>query len=811
MERVIFKALAKKPEDRYETMAAFAAALEGLVHVPPVSAPLPQLHEQKITQVAPAPELNPMQDHVQPTEPETVDMLEPQQGNQPGSKKRTFFRWLLPALVGIGILIFALPKIFPIQSSSNTSFTEPGQTTITSTSAAILPTGTTTVTLEPDATASVVLDMYTNPFLGPVPEGALMRLGKGTAYEAIFYPDGKILAVASSLGIYLYNFETLDLIRFFATKHPVTAISVSPDGTMLACALGDNTINLMDASSGELLHTFEGHMYSSMAFSPDSSTLASATFDSNLIILWDARSGEKLRTLTGHTSGINSVAFSPDGSTLASGSYDNTVRLWDASSGKQIRAHSWHISDVFSVAFSPDGSTLASGSNDRTVFIIDVNSGEKLHTLTRGLSGYDEGITYVTYSPDGSTLASGGEYGNITLWDIKSGEERTLKYSNNLYTDWFNGNNLVFSPDGTILVSVYDGDSVNLWDAKSGEILRTIDGFSAAVEIMSFFPDGTTLASASSDNNPILWDTRSGEKMKTGTFHWYSSDTLSLASPPDTSILASPRWNDFSIGLLDFFSGEELLTLRGHTDHIGSVAFSPDGSTLAGGAWDGTIILWDAKTGEKLHTLARSGGNVKTITFSPDGTTFASMYKDGMFILWDTLSGKMVYSHGYSNYADTITFSPDGNTLAIIVWNKIILCDAHSGEEIQAITHPAEDYFTFLEFSPDSKTFVTTFWDGSTRSLSSAIMWDASNCDQLFSISGDSAEVVSVTYSPDGNTLATGENDGIVILWDAKSGKKIRSFTGHTGSVSNIAFSPDGSTLASGSEDGTIILWDLKE
>ncbi|HQP09662.1 MAG TPA: serine/threonine-protein kinase, partial [Anaerolineaceae bacterium] len=311
VERVIFKALAKKPEDRYETMAAFVAALEGLVQIQPFTAPATQLSAQGIEQISPPPKHLPRQVHAQPAEPVTVDMLEPQQGIQPGEKKMIFLRWLLPAIVGVGILFFSFQKIFPIKSISNTTLTEPEKTTITSTSAAILPTGTTAVTLVPAATASVDLDMYTNPLLGPVPEGALMRLGKGTAYKAIFYPDGKTIAVASSLGIYLYNFETLDLINFFATEHPVTAISVSPDGTMLASALGDNTINLIDASSGKLLHTFEGHMYSSLAFSPDSSTLASATFDSNLIILWDASSGEKLRTLTGHTSGINSVAFSP--------------------------------------------------------------------------------------------------------------------------------------------------------------------------------------------------------------------------------------------------------------------------------------------------------------------------------------------------------------------------------------------------------------------------------------------------------------------------------------------------------------------
>ncbi|NER32568.1 MAG: protein kinase [Oscillatoria sp. SIO1A7] len=293
------------------------------------------------------------------------------------------------------------------------------------------------------------------------------------------------------------------------------------------------------------LYTLIGHSgwVWSVAFSPDSQTLASTGNDRN-IILWDASSGERRRTLTRHSDLVLCVTFNPNnGTELASGSRDKTIVLWDIETGKPIRTlRGWLFFDpnelINSVAFSPDGKTLASGSWDNKVILWNASNGRQKRTF----NGHSDWVYSVAFSPDGKTLASGSRDELIMLWDISKGQPpRSLNGNSGLV------NTIAFSPDGRLLASGYFKPIIIVWDLDTEKQSLILRGHSDRINAVAFSPDGKILASASFDRNIILWDIESGDRID---------------------------------------------TLRGHSERILCLAFSPDGRFLASGAGDETVKIW---------------------------------------------------------------------------------------------------------------------------------------------------------------------------------------------------------------------------
>ena len=234
-----------------------------------------------------------------------------------------------------------------------------------------------------------------------LPEGVKARLGKGGIHEIQYSPDGARLAVAGSVGVWLYDARSGEEINLL-TGHTdwVWSVSFSPDGNTLASGSLDDTVRLWDANTGRLLRTLTGHTawVRSVSFSPDGNTLASGSGDTT-VRLWDANTGRLLRTLTGHTSSVNSVSFSPDGNTLASGSWDGTVLLWELAPApmesekiaEDVNTDGVvNIQDMVLVAsnFGQTGENAANVNNDGVVNIVDL-------TLVAGAIGNAAGAPSV--------------------------------------------------------------------------------------------------------------------------------------------------------------------------------------------------------------------------------------------------------------------------------------------------------------------------------------------------------------------------------------------------------------------------------
>ena len=243
-------------------------------------------------------------------------------------------------------------------------------------------------------------------------------------------------------------------------------------------------------------------------------------------------------------------------------------------------------------------------------------------------------------------------------------------------------------------------------------------------------------------------------------------------------------------------------TLPGHRHGVNSVAFSPDGNTLASASRDaqGDLRLWNPQTGTLQNTINRSG--IADIAFSPDGTIVAGA-SDTVY-LYDVNTGIFRNRLGHKGGINNVAFSPNGNIIAGGRRGEIYLWDTHTGNLLDTLTLTEELTWVYsVNFSPDGNTLASANADGTVQ------LWDVNTGTLRNTLRGHTKWVSSVAYSPDGNTIASGSTDNTARLWDAHTGSLQYTLTEHTNWVYGVAFSPDSTTLASASWDITVRLWDV--
>jgi WD40 repeat protein len=284
-----------------------------------------------------------------------------------------------------------------------------------------------------------------------------------------------------------------------------------------------------------------------------------------------------------------------------------------------------------------------------------VNSNQFIGNLLQTLTGHSNWVWSVAYSPDGQTLASGSLDNTIKLWNVNTGNLlQTLKGHSELV------NSVAYSPDGQTVASGSLDKTIKLWNINTGNLLQTLEGY----YIVAYSPDGQTLALASgSDDKTIkLWDVNTGNLLQTLKGH--SELVNSVAYSPDGQTLASGN-NDKTIKLWNVNTGNLLQTLEGHSNSVLSVAYSPDGQTVASGSRDSTIKLWNVKTGKLLQTFTDHSDFVTSVAYSPDGQTVASGSRDSTIKLWNVKTGKLLQTFkGHSSWVYSVAYSPDGQTVA---------------------------------------------------------------------------------------------------------------------------------------------------
>ena len=664
-----------------------------------------------------------------------------------------------------------------------------------------------------------------------LPKEAKVRLGKGDIKRIRFSPDGNELAVASSIGIWIYSVATGDELALL-TGHTaeVQNIAFSPDGQILASTANDRTLRLWDTESGQQLAVLsnEGISPWSIAFSPDGTTIASGT---RTIQVWDVNTGDPIATLTGHTESIGALAFSPDGKILASASGDMSIKLWDIATKENLSTHSGQT-----FVFSPDGKTFAvigedpaiqspEVANDApqeadrqgpSIRLLDIATGEYLSTLS--------GET-LAFSPDGKTLASRDTDGMIRLWNPATGEQlRTYVPPERIDTDQRThivrrpapqNHKLAFSPNGSTLLSLNAYGAIHtmqLWKVADGRLLPTTDTHTGPRPIYTF-------ASAFSRDKPIfmsadetgavhILNTTTGDHLSTFNLKGHEGWGSTLGFSADGTTL-------MSIGSLRQGNTNRSWDINGNKEFapmplpqlsgIKASTFSPDGKTLAGVTDNtNTIGLWDMQTGTQRATLVGHTWFVETTTFSSDSGLLASGDRTGSIYVWDTASGHRKKTlEGHQISVKALAFSPDSSTLASMSHLSLRLWDISTSTP-RAILIDQEDSgqadTLALAFSPDGKKLASV-------GRGKVLLWNAETHSLLSELVRRGPRINTLVFSPDSALLLIGCGDGTIEIWDTDTYTLTSTTKPHTERIEALKFSPDGRTLASGSWDSTILLW----
>jgi WD40 repeat protein/serine/threonine protein kinase len=246
------------------------------------------------------------------------------------------------------------------------------------------------------------------------------------------------------------------------------------------------------------------------------------------------------------------------------------------------------------------------------------------------------------------------------------------------------------------------------------------------------------------------------------------------------------------------------LTLEGHGDRVLSVAFSPNGKSVATTSKDETVKIWNVERGEHLRTFEGHSSAVNSVAFAPDGVRIVTGSSDRTAKIWHVENGEELnILKGHTDPVNSVAFFSDGSRVMTGSSDKTAkIWNAENGWELLTLKGHAGEVHA-VAFSPDGLQVITGSGDKTAK------IWDAEGGWEVLTLEGHTGAVRSVAFSPDGKSVVTASSDKTVKIWDRESGQELKTLKGHPGKIYSVAFSPDGTRLVTASSDETTRIWDV--
>ncbi|MDZ7994595.1 MAG: AAA-like domain-containing protein [Nostoc sp. EfeVER01] len=444
------------------------------------------------------------------------------------------------------------------------------------------------------------------------------------------------------------------------------------------------------------------------------------------------------------------------------------------------------------VKFNPNGKSFVTASYDDTAKLWKLGEKEPLTLKT-----YKSHVVDVSFSPNDRRIATASRDGIVDIWDSEGKYISTFKHTvvtSNKNEDilW----SVNFSQDGQIIATTGGDTTIKLWKLD-GSLWKTLkddtNGHKKEVRNVSFSPDGQKIASASPDGTVKLWDIQ-GNLIDTLNGHKGIS-VLNVSFSPNGQTIVSTSSDNTAI-IWDVNKKTQLAQLQGHTKPVKNVAFSPDGKTIATSSDDGTVKLWSSRNYQVLDTFEGHRGPVNGISFHPQGHILASGGDDKTVRLWRINPLRITLNEHDAIYS--IDINPKKDIIATGSGDGVINLWNFQGEPLKTIKAQKLGIAS-VTFSPDGNTIASSSPDTTVRRFN--LLGQELNP----TLRGHKDSVNSISFSPNGEIIASASLDRTVKLWN-REGKPLKSLPGNTQFFS-VNFSRNGETIAAAGRDRIIQFW----